>query len=112
MANRYLRKDGDFCTSDREKGWKVLPCSPANRYVYSNGWIVVGLRRLGFYATAGKGLTFIMKFQSKATGGFHSRFDISTRCINEIDQRAATVRERSITYRENRSLIRRRRTAR
>ena len=43
MGRRYLQRNGDFRTSDKQKGWLHLPCSPANRYVYSNGWLIVGL---------------------------------------------------------------------
>lgn len=78
MRNRFLQKDGDFRTGPFEKGWSHLPCSPANRYVYSNGWIIAGLRRLGFYGTARRGLEFILRFQSRELGGFFSRFDVKS----------------------------------
>jgi hypothetical protein len=78
MKNKYLQKDGDFRTTSLNKGWEHLPCSPANRYVYSNGWIIVGLRRLGFYGTAGRAMEFVRRFQSEELGGFYSRFDVKS----------------------------------
>lgn len=83
MAKRYLQPDGDFRTGKYERGWDKLPCSPANRYIYPNGWIVVGLRRLGFYNTAQKGIDFVKRFQSSELGGFYSRFDIASGTVNE-----------------------------
>ncbi len=78
MQMRYLQTDGDFRTSRVHKGWAHLPCSPANRYVYSNGWIIVGLRRLGVYGPAARGMEFVRRFQSPELGGFFSRFDVAS----------------------------------
>jgi hypothetical protein len=75
IQGRYLQADGDFRTGPRYKGWKSLPISPANRYVYSNGWIIVGLRKLGLYGVAARGVDFVRRFQSPELGGFFSRFD-------------------------------------
>lgn len=78
MQNKYQQVDGDFRTSTQDKGWSHLPCSPANRYLYSNGWVICGLRRLGFLGTAERGLDFVRRFQSSSLGGFASRFDPRT----------------------------------
>jgi len=78
LQSRYLQADGDFRTNVADKGWAHLQCSPANRYVYSNGWIIVGLRKLGAYGAARQGLDFIRRFQSPELGGFYSRFDVAT----------------------------------
>jgi len=75
MKNKYQQEDGDFRTAIQDKGWAHLPCSPANRYLYSNGWVICGLRRLGFLGVAERGLDFIRQFQS-SSGGFASRFDL------------------------------------
>lgn len=76
MKNKYLRDDGDFRTEENNKGWYSLPCSPANRYVYSNGWIVTGMHRMGAYGIAGRGLDFLLQMQDCKTGGFYSRYNI------------------------------------
>jgi len=78
MSERYLQEDGDFRTNRLHKGWAHLPCSPANRYLYSNGWIIVGLRRLGVYGPASRGIEFVRRFQAPDLGGFFSRFDVSS----------------------------------
>jgi len=77
MQNRYLRSDGDFRTEENHKGWYSLPCNPANRYVYTNGWIVTGLQRMGAYYPARRGLEFLCKMQDPETGGFYSAYDIA-----------------------------------
>jgi hypothetical protein len=84
IRNRYLQADGDFRTASSEKGWAHLKCSPANRYVYSNGWIIVGLRKLGVYGMAQQGLDFVGQFQATELGGFYSRFDVAT---GDVDSR-------------------------
>ncbi|MCW5977402.1 MAG: hypothetical protein KIT09_04960 [Bryobacteraceae bacterium] len=80
---RYLQADGDFRTAPDAKGWFHLPCSPANRYIYSNGWLVAGLEKMGAYGMAGRGLEFIRRFQSPELGGFRSRFDPATGVVDE-----------------------------
>ncbi|HVN82904.1 MAG TPA: hypothetical protein VMW38_28230 [Terriglobia bacterium] len=75
---RYLQPDGDFRTSPDAKGWEHLPCSPANRYIYSNGWLVAGFQKMGAYGLAQRGLSFIRRFQSPQLGGFCSRFHIAS----------------------------------
>jgi len=82
MHNRYLRDDGDFRTEENNKGWDSLPCSPANRYIYPNGWIVSGLQKTGAYYTARRGLEFLIKMRDSKTGGFYSRFDFNTKQPN------------------------------
>jgi len=73
----YLQADGDFRTSRDFKGWKHLPCSPANRYIYSNGWLIAGLQKIGAYGAARKGLDFVRRFQHPELGGFCSRYDLA-----------------------------------
>lgn len=82
IQSKYQRADGDFRTSTHKKGWVHLPCSPANRYLYSNGWVIWGLRRLGFYGAAERGMDFVRLFQSPTLGGFASRFDPRTGQVN------------------------------
>jgi len=82
MQNCYLREDGDFRTEEESKGWDSLPCSPANRYVYPNGWIVTGLQRAGAYYTAERGLGFLLKMRDSGTGAFYSRYDIVNKLPN------------------------------
>ena len=84
MQTRYLQADGDFRTNRLQKGWAHLPCSPANRYVYSNGWIIVGLRKLGVYGAASHGMEFVRRFQSPELGGVFSRFDVAS---GQVDTR-------------------------
>ncbi|MGC3955450.1 MAG: hypothetical protein QM804_14580 [Propionicimonas sp.] len=83
LTQRYQQPDGDFRTTAQERGWYTLPCSPANRYIYPNGWLILGLRRLGCYGAAARGMAFVRRFQSPALGGFHSRFDIASDAVDE-----------------------------
>lgn len=73
----HIQKNGDFRTKPDEKGWYTLPCSPANRYVYPNGWIVAGLQKMGAYGTAAHGLDFLLSMQDSDSGGFYSRYVVS-----------------------------------
>ncbi len=82
IATEYQQADGDFRTAPAEKGWSHLPCSPANRYLYSNGWIIAGLRRLGYYGAAANGIDFVRRFQSAELGAFASRFDAANGTID------------------------------
>lgn len=76
MQDEYQQPDGDFRTGPAVKGWDHLPASPANRYLYSNGWIIVALRKLGFYQAAARGIDFVKQLQVPRLGGFYSRYDI------------------------------------
>ena len=78
IRSRYLHPDGDFRTTPAAKGWDHLPCSPANRYIYSNGWLIAGFQKMGAYGLAQRGLSFIQRFQSQQAGGFCSRFHIAS----------------------------------
>jgi hypothetical protein len=80
FRHRYLQPDGDFRTRRDFKGWGHLPCSPANRYIYSNGWLVAGFQKMGAYGLAREGLDFIRRFQT-AEGGFCSRYDLETSAV-------------------------------
>jgi hypothetical protein len=83
MSNKYLQKDGGFRTSINEKGWANIPSSPENRYIYSNGWIISGLKKIGTYHPVKNGLEFISRFQNPALGRFYSRFDAKNMKINK-----------------------------
>lgn len=83
IEHRYLQKDGDFRTSSDSKGWAHLPSSPANRYVYPNGWLVLAFQKMGAYGIAKQGLDFIRKFQSPQLGGFYSRYDPKSGVLDE-----------------------------
>jgi hypothetical protein len=78
MHKRYLQADGDFRTGPLSKGWAGAPGFPAACYLYSNGWIIVGLRKLRVYGPAGRGVEFVRRFQSPELGGFFSRFDLAS----------------------------------
>jgi hypothetical protein len=78
MRTRYLQADGDFRTSRLNRGWADAPVMPAVRYLYPNGWIIVGLRKLGVYDAASRGVDFVRRFQSPELGGFFSSFDVSS----------------------------------
>ncbi len=82
MAARYLQANGDFRTSPTQKGWHHLPCSPANRYIYSNGWVIVGLQKMGAYGMAKRGLDFVRRFQHPELGGFCSRYEIASETVD------------------------------
>jgi hypothetical protein len=78
MRKRYLQADGDFRTNRLNRGWRDVPVMPAVRYLYPNGWIIVGLRKLGVYDAASHGIGFVRRFQSPELGGFFSRFDVAS----------------------------------
>ncbi|PKM69757.1 MAG: hypothetical protein CVU94_02350 [Firmicutes bacterium HGW-Firmicutes-19] len=82
IFEKYQKADGDFRTAEKEKGWAHLACSPANRYIYSNGWVICGLRRLGYYGAAEKGMNFVRRFQTPKMGGFASRFEVHSGNVN------------------------------
>ncbi len=75
MRTRYLQVDGDFRTTPQSKGWTAAPMMPANWYLYPNGWIIAGLRKLGDWGLARRGIEFVRRFQSSELGGFFSHFD-------------------------------------
>jgi hypothetical protein len=78
MRTRYLQADGDFRTNPMNRGWADAPVMPAVRYLYPSGWIIVGLRKLGVYDAASRGVDFVRRFQSPELGGFFSSFDVSS----------------------------------
>jgi hypothetical protein len=65
ISKKYLQSDGDFMTSFDKKGWEHIPSSPANRYVYSNGWIIAGLQKIGAYYAVKKGLDLLVSFKTQ-----------------------------------------------
>jgi hypothetical protein len=82
LEKSYLREDGDFRMSRDVKGWVHLPSSPANRYIYGNGWATAGLQKIGAYGAARAALKFLERFQDPETGGFFSRYDIPSGTID------------------------------
>lgn len=77
----YYKENGDFRMSEDVKGWQHLPASPANRYIYGNGWAIAGLQKLGAYNLTDKALDFLLRFQDSETGGFFSNFDIQENAV-------------------------------
>jgi len=75
IRERFLQEDGDFRSSPHTKGFFEFPCTVANQYLYSNGWIISGMQKLGAYEVAQKGLEFMLRLQDPSTGGFYSSFD-------------------------------------
>lgn len=84
MQTRYLQQDGDFRTGPQQKGWADAPVMPATWYIYPTGWIIVGLRKMGAYGIAKRGIQFVRRFQSPELGGFFSRFDVKS---GQVDRR-------------------------
>lgn len=83
LASKYIQRDGDFRTSQHRKGWEHIPSSPANRYIYSNGWIINGLQKIEAYGLIKSGLQFINRFQDQNLGGFYSRYDVQSGSIDK-----------------------------
>lgn len=75
IVERYQQSDGDFRTRADYVGWAHDPAGPANRYVYADSWLIVGLQKLEIFGPAQKALGFIKRFQDDELGGFRSRFD-------------------------------------
>lgn len=71
FAERFLRSDGDFMMDENSKGFKEFPCTLVNQYIYSNGWIVSGMQKLGAYDISIRGMQFILRFQDRIHGGFY-----------------------------------------
>jgi hypothetical protein len=84
MHKRFLQEDGDFRSSRLRKGWADAPVMPATWYIYPTGWIIVGLRKMGAYGVARRGIEFVRRFQSPELGGFFSRFDVNS---GQVDTR-------------------------
>jgi hypothetical protein len=82
LSSGYLKGDGDFRTTETVKGWEHLPSSPANRYIYGNGWTVAGLQKIGAHRTVRAALGFLSTFQDPELGGFYSRFDVERKTID------------------------------
>ena len=83
IADRFLREDGDFRTEPDAKGFYTFPCTVGNQYIYSNGWLIAGLQKLGAYEIVQKGLEFVLKFQDPTYGGFYNTFDATTKTIGQ-----------------------------
>ena len=58
IQERFLRKDGDFRMAENQKGFVKFQCTLKNQYIYPNGWLIAGLRKLGANDVARKGLEF------------------------------------------------------
>jgi|GEM_PF-1204416 len=84
ICDRFLRDDGDFRMADDVKGFTLFPCTTVNQYIYPNGWLIVGMQKLGAYDVVAKALPFILRFQDPELGGFYYAFDPKTK---EIDRR-------------------------
>lgn len=84
IADRFLQMDGDFRMNRRQKGFLGFPCTVVNQYIYSNGWLISGLQKLGAYDLAAKGLAFILQFQDEEHGGFYFSYDLEH---NSVDSR-------------------------
>ena len=72
IKERYLQPNGDFRTRPDHKGWDHFPSTPHNRYVYANGWLVVGLHRMGRYDLSVPGVSFIESMICERLGGVWS----------------------------------------
>jgi hypothetical protein len=83
FAERFLQPDGDFRMEKHNKGFLGFPCTVVNQYIYSNGWIIRGMQKLGAYDLAARGLEFILRFQDDTHGGFYLAFDPLTGFINK-----------------------------
>jgi len=81
LCERFLRSDGDFRTAEDFKGIRAFPSGPRNRYLYSNGWILVAMQRMGAYDIVRKGLQFVLQFQDENQGGFYSSFNPKSKTI-------------------------------
>ncbi len=83
VTERLLQEDGDFRMAPDVKGFLSFPCTTVNQYIYSNGWIVTGMLKMGAYDVARRGMEFVRRFQDPRHGGFYYAFDAKTR---EIDK--------------------------
>ncbi len=83
IVDRFLRDDGDFRMSDDVKGFTQFSCTTVNQYIYSNGWLTVGMQKSGAYDVVAKALNFILKFQDPRHGGFYYAFDPKARQIDK-----------------------------
>jgi hypothetical protein len=74
FAERFLQEDGDFRSTPESKGFFEFPCTVDNQYLYSNGWIVSGMQKIGAFEIAQKGLDFLLRLQD-SSGGFYASYD-------------------------------------
>jgi len=83
VGERFLQADGDFRTAADLKGFISFPATLTNQYIYSNGWLIAGMIKLGAYDIAHKGLAFVEKFQDPKLGGCYYAFDPRTQVIDK-----------------------------
>ncbi|GAG47572.1 unnamed protein product, partial [marine sediment metagenome] len=53
------------------------------QYIYTNGWIIAGMQKIGAYDIANKGLEFILRFQDSTYRGFYYSFDAKAKKIDK-----------------------------
>ena len=83
IADQFLREDGDLRSAPDAKGFYTFPCTIDNQYIYSNGWLIAGMQKLGAYEIVQKSLDFVLKFQDPTHGGFYNTFDTKTKTIGK-----------------------------
>ncbi|MBN2295892.1 MAG: hypothetical protein JXM70_25905, partial [Pirellulales bacterium] len=83
IEERFLREDGDFRAEPDAKGFYKFSCTVANHYIYSNGWLICGLQKLGAYDMVRRALEFVLRFQDPTHGGFYSFFDARMKTIDK-----------------------------
>lgn len=82
IADRFLQGDGDFRMGARCKGFEGFPCTVFNQYIYSNGWLISGLQKLGAYDMVNKAMPFVLSFQDPRHGGFYYACDPQTMTVD------------------------------
>ena len=82
IAERFLRADGDFRSAEDAKGFFSFPCTVDNQYLYSNGWLMAGLQKLGAFEIVRKTMEFALRFQDSQHGGFYKSFDVTSGTID------------------------------
>jgi hypothetical protein len=83
ITEKFLRADGDFRSSEDEKGFFVFSCTVHNQYIYPNGWLTSGFQKLQAYEITRKSLEFMLRFQDPSHGGFYFAFDPKTKQIDK-----------------------------
>lgn len=82
IADRFLQADGDFRMDQQRKGFLGFPCTVSNQYIYSNGWLMSGLQKLGMYDIVNRAMPFVLGLQDARHGGFYYACDPATMTVD------------------------------
>ena len=87
VKKTLMKPDGDFRSDGRKSEAEYFA---QHRYAYLNGWLVLGLHRIGRFDMSVPGMDYIRTFQDQEYGGFLSAVDESFRPVSGRQDLAST----------------------